>query len=183
MITTTEQKAKLLDLTTEVLELVRKGNRNAESVSAVLQIIKNDENFMARLMNFPIFSLDMRKEDWELVKDVSEQGNVVIADLEIVPFLRKGEREVSGEVLRSRAVELQADLGQRHAEYLLEHQAEIPKEFRKFCLLFPGTVWCDRNDYLYVPYLCRNDDKWILPFHYLGYNLDSSYCLIRPRKQ
>lgn len=50
MAATTDQKARLLDLTIGVLELTRDGNRNIEDVNAVLQVIKNDSNFASRLL-------------------------------------------------------------------------------------------------------------------------------------
>ena len=50
MVATTDQKARLLDLTTGVLELVRDGNRDIGSVSSVLQIIKDDPCFETRLL-------------------------------------------------------------------------------------------------------------------------------------
>jgi hypothetical protein len=50
MVATTEQKARLLDLTTGVLELVRDGKRNPEDVLRVFQIIKEDRKFAERLL-------------------------------------------------------------------------------------------------------------------------------------
>lgn len=41
-------KARLLDLTTGVLELVRDGNRNAEEVCRVFQVIKDEPGFAGR---------------------------------------------------------------------------------------------------------------------------------------
>lgn len=49
-IATTDQKARLLDLTTGILEMVRDGNRDIGQVSAVLQAIKDDPEFAARLL-------------------------------------------------------------------------------------------------------------------------------------
>jgi len=49
----TEQKARLLDLTTKVLELARDGNRDIEQVCKVFQIIKDKPNF-------PLFLLEKR---------------------------------------------------------------------------------------------------------------------------
>lgn len=49
MVATTNQKARLLDLTTGVLELVRDGKRDPDKVCAVLQIIKENRNFASTL--------------------------------------------------------------------------------------------------------------------------------------
>lgn len=50
MVATTDQKARLLDLITGLLEMTRDGNREIESVSAVLQLIKEDPDFAVRLL-------------------------------------------------------------------------------------------------------------------------------------
>ncbi len=184
MTATTGQKARLLDLTTGVLELVRDGDRSIADVCAVLQVIKNEQNFLAQLGDLRVFSRDMRKEGWKLVEDIGGPGKVVITDLEIISFLHEGEKEksVSGEVMRSRAVDLGANLGQRHAEYLLEHQIEIPKEFRKFYLVFPGTVWRDSDGDLDAPCLRWSGAGWCLDFAWLGNGWSVSGRLLRPRK-
>ena len=49
MIATTDQKARLLDLTIGVLELVRDGNRDIEEVSSVFQAVKDDGSFYAKM--------------------------------------------------------------------------------------------------------------------------------------
>ena len=182
MTATTDQKARMLDLTTGVLELVRDGKRSIENVSAVLQIIKDNQDFVTQLRVMPVFSRDMRKEGWDLVEDVGDPGEILIANLEIVSFLREGEGSISGDVMRQRAVELGANLGQRHAEFLLEHQQEIPKEFRKFYLVFPGTFWRDSRGSLHVPYLGWGGVRWVLRLHWLEDAWGLIDRLLRPRK-
>lgn len=131
-----------------------------------------------------VFSRDMRKEGWELVEDVSEPATIVIADLEVISFLREGEGSVSGDVMRQRAIELGANLGHRHAEFLLGAQEEIPAEFRKFFLVFPGTVWrgSDGDGSLYVSCISCRGGRWGLYFGWLGAVWPSHGRLLRPRK-
>ena len=50
MVAKTDQKARLLDLTTSVLELVRDGKRDSGAVCDVLQLIKNKPNFASLLL-------------------------------------------------------------------------------------------------------------------------------------
>ena len=50
MVATTDRKARMFDLTTGVMELVRDGNRSIDEVCDVLQIIKDDSDFAARLL-------------------------------------------------------------------------------------------------------------------------------------
>ena len=59
--TAVEIKARLLDLTTGVLELVRDGNRDAESVCEVFQIIKDDPLFASRFFT----NVSSRSQDWQ----------------------------------------------------------------------------------------------------------------------
>lgn len=49
MVATTDQKARLHDLTVSVLEMIRDGTRSIEDVSKVLQIIKENPGFALRL--------------------------------------------------------------------------------------------------------------------------------------
>ncbi|HLD31453.1 MAG TPA: hypothetical protein VJB37_01005 [Patescibacteria group bacterium] len=45
---------------------------------------------------------------------------------EILPVLLPGERYIVGNVLRTRATDLGADLGQKDCQHLLDHQGDIP---------------------------------------------------------
>lgn len=128
------------------------------------------------------FSRDMTKEGWTLVENVEGLGEVAIADLELVSFVREGEPSVSGEEMRKRAKELNANLGQFAAEYLLEHQNEIPVEWRSSYLVFPRTVWRRRDGFLFVPYLFWSGGRWSLLFSWLEDRWLSGARLVRPRK-
>ncbi|MEX1061791.1 MAG: hypothetical protein WEC39_01625 [Patescibacteria group bacterium] len=126
------------------------------------------------------FRFDKREDGWELAED---QEIVVPASLlEATTFLRRGESSISGEEMRRRSVELGANLGQRQAEYLLDHQEEIPKEWRAFYLVFPGTFWRDRDGDLEVPCLRCYGGRWNLHFFWLGGDWGSSARLVRARK-
>lgn len=127
------------------------------------------------------FKRDMSKEGWTLLQDVSEP-EISVAFLELVPFLREGEQSIIGEVMTERSKELGANLGQRHAEYLLEHQEEIPQEWRSFYISFPGTIWRDPHGYRDIPCLRWSDGGWDLLFRWLGDRWRSDGRLVRPRK-
>ncbi|MDE2000969.1 MAG: hypothetical protein KGI60_00175 [Patescibacteria group bacterium] len=90
----------------------------------------------------------------------------------IVEFL-DGENSICDEELRKRARNLGANLGQAHAEYLLERQNRIPWEYRGDDLVFPATVWNpsggDRyTSDCYSPILVWNGSFWDLGFNRLG---------------
>jgi len=126
----------------------------------------------------------MSKEGWTLLEDVEGPAEISAGNLELVPFLKEGERYIEGEELVRRARgELRANLGQRHAEYLLEHQEEIPEEFRKYYLAFPGTVWRDRDGVRYVACLYWRGRRWYPDFYWLARVFASRAGLVRPREQ
>jgi len=131
----------------------------------------------------PNFTHDMRKDGWQLLEDCGFIPAITsVADLEPVSFLRDGEARVNGETMATRAKELKVALGQKQAEYLLEHQGEIPEEFRKYYLVFPGTVWLGSDGYRLVPCLDWDGDKWCLSWIWLDVGFWSSDArLVRPR--
>jgi len=113
------------------------------------------------------FKYDMAKYNWTLLEDVSFDGKQFIPDL--VEFLQFGESPINGEVMKQRAKELNAHLGQHHAEYLLEHKDLIPEEWRgKYYLPFPGTVWQASVDNCLIPCLFWLGARWCLDFRWLG---------------
>ena len=129
----------------------------------------------------PVFSCDMREEGWILTENVS-RNITSIKGLELVQILKPGEDTIGGEEMVHRArKELNANLGQEDAEWLLEHQAEIPKEWRNCYISFPGTVWQGSDGDRYVPYLSWYGGRWYLSFDWLKddwYSLDRllSFC-------
>src|SRR3989344_4444850 len=89
---------------------VEKGSLDPDAVMRVVQEIIDKA-----------FARAMRKEGWKLLED--------------------GESSILGEELVVRArEEFKINYGQHDAEWLLEHQDEIPEEFRKYYLVFTGTV-------------------------------------------
>ncbi len=130
----------------------------------------------------PVFQFDMTKEGWTgPPEDVDSRINSV-SNLELLSFLKPGESYVNGEVMKKRAEEQNANFGQLDAEWLLDHQSEIPKEFRKYYLVFPGTVWQDSSGRRYVAYLSWCDDGWYLVFDWLDCDWDSGSRLLSFRK-
>lgn len=113
------------------------------------------------------FVYDRRKDGWTLLADVPLVGEPA---LELAEFLRDGEEHVMGEVMLSRAMELGALAGQRHAERMLGLSGQIPESRRAFVLVFPGTVWQDQEGgRRYVPYLYWHGDEWYLDWYWLGF--------------
>src|SRR3989344_6191300 len=115
----------------------------------------------------PTLSNNMRKEGWEYLKHV-KRSITSISKLNLVPVLKKGENCIgSAEMLRRARVELNANLGQEDAEFLLQHQEEIPKKWRNYYISFPGTVFFRSDGYLGVPSLRWDGGRWYLWFFWL----------------
>jgi len=130
----------------------------------------------------PQFARDMTNEGWELVEDVGFEPPVTsVADLQLVSFLEQGEEYVNGTVMRQRATQRNANLGQQHAEWLLEHQKDIPETWRNHYLVFPGTVWCTREGALLVPCFLWAGAQWCLGFHWLEFDWLSDDRVVSPR--
>lgn len=56
---------------------------------------------------------------------------------ELISFLKEGESSVSDNTMAERAKKLDANLGQKDGQFILERQDKIPEKFRmKFCLVF-----------------------------------------------
>ncbi len=150
---------------------VEKGSLDPDAVMRVVQEIIDKA-----------FARDMRKEGWKLLEDVP-RSITSIKDLELVPFLKDGESSILGEELVVRArEEFKINYGQHDAEWLLEHQDEIPEEFRKYYLVFTGTVWGDSGGDRYVACLTFYGKRWYLCFYGLAYDFLSYGRLPRPRK-
>lgn len=154
-------------------ERVRKGSLNPEEITRAVQAV---------IDRGTVFTRDMRKESWKLLEDAPRRITSV-KDIELVPFLKKNEKSIKGEelVLRARG-ELNADYGQHDAEYLLEHQDEIPAEFRKYYLVFTKTIWRDSDGRRRVPYLGFDGGHWYLRFLWLEDDYSSHVRLVRPRE-
>lgn len=124
----------------------------------------------------PAFLYDKTKEGWTLISDVGFQSG----EIELVEFLKPGEDQVDGTVMADRAKELNANLGQKYAEWMLEHQDRIPAKFRQFYLSFPGTVWRGSGGDRIVPFLYWDGDQWYLSFSWRDWYSDDR--LLRLRK-
>lgn len=154
-------------------ERVRKGSLSPEEVACAVQ------NIIDR--GHP-FKYDKRKDGWKLLEDV-DFSPIDPTKMELVPILKANESSIGGEEMVRRArEELHVNLGQRHAEFLIEHQAEIPKEFRKYYIIFTGTIWRLPDGHRFVAYLRWYGWQWVLDFLWLGNVWSSDDRLARPRE-
>lgn len=107
------------------------------------------------------------KYGYEVVEDV-QPAQFQVKDLEFVRFLTAGEQLVNGDVMRSRAVTLKANLGLTDGQYILDHQDEIPVEMRGKYIILTGTKVRSPDGRLLVAYLYWDGGRWYLGFRWIG---------------
>lgn len=124
-------------------EIVLYWINHGEHLARRLEALKTIEVSPAAAVSVPTspFNYDKREQGWRLLEDVVPTISEV-SKLELIPFLGEGESVIGGEEMVHRAcMELRANLGQRDAEWLCEHQQKIPAKWREYRLVFAGTVW------------------------------------------
>ena len=127
------------------------------------------------------FDRDMSAEGWKLESDVDVvEGRFELPEL--VEFLQEEESSIHGEEMLKRAKAKDCLLGQRHAEAFLRNQEAIPEEYRKYYLVFPGTVWVDLGGDRFVPYLYWGGGRWCLGFSWLVLAFPRRVRLVRSSK-
>lgn len=119
-------------------------------------------------------------DGWELVEDAATPVGTL--ELELAEFLKQGEDHIKGDVMRERAKKSGPMLGERHARAMLEKQERIPETWRKFYLVFPGTVWRGRGGSLSVPCLGWHGGRWCLYFRWLECDWSSCGRFVSLRK-
>ncbi|MFA6493019.1 MAG: hypothetical protein WCV58_02710 [Patescibacteria group bacterium] len=117
-------------------------------------------------MQQPPPSLRFYSTTFDLVENVAIEGTPI---LWLSSFIRRDEHKVTGHIMRRRAKKLGNCAGQLHAERMLLQQGSIPHEWRKFYLVFAGTVWHDSRGFC-IPYLYYDDNEWIIDLYWLDHD-------------
>lgn len=94
--------------------------------------------------------------------------------IKLVPFLRDGEKKCSSEQMRARALELDANLGLWHAEFLRIRVGLLGTgwEWVQRFIIFAGTLLRNRGGRHFIPCLYLNDTGWTLLFH----RMEEDFC-------
>lgn len=166
---------------TEIKRQLRQPSGYPFDLAALRRQLQNAIEGKFNEASAPVFANDKTKNSWTLIENTPLRITSA-HDLELVPFLKNGETLINGEEMVRRARKLNANYGQEDAEWLLEHQNEIPVKFRGFYLPFTGTVWQDSNGHRHVPYLYWFGEHWFLYFLWLVDDWHSHGRLLRPRK-
>lgn len=124
------------------------------------------------------FKHDKSADGWSLLEN-KNQGIASVKDLELYSCLKGGEGFITGDVMIERA---EVVYGQEDAEWLLEHQKEIPKEWQGHYIVFTGTVWQDSDGDRLVACLRWDGGRWVLDFFWLVFDWFSAVRLVRFKK-
>jgi hypothetical protein len=97
---------------------------------------------------------------FEVLESVPCDEKFFIPD--ILEILRAEDNyRITGERLRKRAKELDANLGIGHAEFLLKNPEVLSSRWKEFILLFPGTVLLHKLTHRkLIPYLQWDTKDW-----------------------
>ena len=106
---------------------------NGLSAISTLKLVFRFRSSPARFAGF------RRNAGWELLTNSEVKRGAFRPKL--TKFLNSDEPCLWGDEFLKRVVELGDCAGQRHAENILRNQNKIPKSWRRFMLIFPGTVW------------------------------------------
>lgn len=137
--------------------------RDGYCAVCILSVEARKEGERERRLRKRAQEVKRQRYSWKLLEDV--ESNSYPFNPDIVEFLRPGESYVDGEVMKQRAKELNANLGQRDLEYLEDHQELIPKEWRnEYYLVAPGTVRRDCLGLQCVPCLTWLGNRWFFEF-------------------
>ena len=123
------------------------------------------------------FKNDKTSEGWEMLSDVTEPVSLS-PDGMTLGTLGNPDDFIIGEEAVAGIEEVEGRLGQRHAEYLLDHPDEIPEDFQKFSLVFAGTVWLSTGGGHHVPCISYRQGTWSFTFGLLEGGLDSGDRLV-----
>ncbi|OGZ17085.1 MAG: hypothetical protein A3G11_01945 [Candidatus Lloydbacteria bacterium RIFCSPLOWO2_12_FULL_51_9] len=142
---------------------------------------------MTTIPEFPTVKLTLPpklpriKSGMALLTDSDFTGN---EELELVKFLKDGEEFASGEVMRTRAVDLGHCAGERHALCLLAQEDTVPHEWREVCLVFPGTRRRERQGGVFILTMfwdTNHGPVWALHWHCLDDDFADFGRLVRYR--
>ena len=127
------------------------------------------------------FQTDKTIEGWSLLEDQPDPNMISADSIELVMFIEEGQPDLIGEDMVEHVLAIESKLGQRHAEYLIDHQQIIPEEFRRYSVIFPGTVWTDSVGNHYVPYIRYRQEVWAIDFGIVEGGVDDRDRYLRAR--
>lgn len=127
----------------------------------------------------PSFLFDKRREDCLLLENIPFEQETALGLMKIVN--ETDELFLSLDEILERYAHVRK-AGQLHAERLFQCQEKIPKEWRKYILVFAGTIWKggEENPFRYVCCLfwIEKEQKWKLDFFWSIYGFRKNSRLV-----
>ena len=121
----------------------------ARADGRVREIKFNSMNIEATLISLTVNSIttsvvELAKQNMSpLIILSSTEGNEYpkTLNLELVEFYDKSKFWIPGQMILSEAAAAGCNGGKKLAGILLDNQEQLPKEWERYVLVFPGTVW------------------------------------------
>ena len=125
------------------------------------------------------FKYNKIEQKWTLIENVKEQEILPPDQLNLTtPFIDQ-EKCIFGRELIKRAANTKCNFSQYQAEYLLDHQEQIPMDWRPYCIIFPGTIWADSANRKNVPYIVYKRTGWELSYYWVESPFASASRLLK----
>ncbi len=129
---------------------------------------------------------DMPERLWVLQSDTHLPLYVTVAGLELFT-LHDGKKHMLGKTIVEGAMQHGILLGQTHAHSLWADSASLPEAWKKYHIIFPGTIWQTSyaNYHLRVmPHLAWDELKcgWVLGFTPVDVLLSDKVCVLGARR-
>ncbi len=128
------------------------------------------------------FKNDKAALGWTLVEDVTEPTTVSSDTIELQAIIEEGGPDLLGEEMVEYVEKITTPkLGQRHAEFLLDHPDQIPEEYQRLSLIFLGTVWRGPEGNHHVPCLSFYQGEWEITFGILEGGVETRDQMVVPK--
>ncbi len=126
---------------------------------------------------------DQTTEGWRLVEDVTEPTEISGDAIQTRTLTEEGGVDLFGDEVVEKVQAIESRLGQRHAEFFLDHPEQIPEDYQKYMLVFPGTIWFGTDSNHQVPCLTYRQGAWELIFGILEGGLEDRDLIVQPKAE
>ena len=126
---------------------------------------------------------DQSTEGWRLVEDVTEPTEISGDAIQTRTLTEEGGVDLFGDEVVEKVQAIESRLGQRHAEFFLDHPEQISEDYQKYMLVFPGTIWFGTDSNHQVPCLTYRQGKWELIFGILEGGLEDRDLIVQPKAE
>ena len=124
---------------------------------------------------------DQAAEGWRLVEDVTEPTEISGDSIQVRTLTEDGGVDLFGDEVVEKVQAIESRLGQRHAEFFLDHPEQISEDYQKYMLVFPGTIWFGTDNNHQVPCLTYRQGAWELIFGILEGGLEDRDLIVQSK--